>query len=66
MSRPKMRENQGRNAMRDATFSRRDMLWAGARSPLLLHSRSRLRPLPPSPAGLAQNRHLGWIRRCPR
>ena len=29
MSRPQMRDNQGSNAMRDATFSRRDMLWAG-------------------------------------
>jgi pimeloyl-ACP methyl ester carboxylesterase len=29
MSRPQMRDNQGRNAMRDTTFSRRDMLWAG-------------------------------------
>ncbi len=26
---PQMRDNQGSNAMRDATFSRRDMLWAG-------------------------------------
>ena len=24
-----MRDNQGSNTMRDATFSRRDMLWAG-------------------------------------
>ena len=29
MSRPQMRDNQGSNAMRGATFSRRDMLWAG-------------------------------------
>jgi pimeloyl-ACP methyl ester carboxylesterase len=29
MSKPQMRDDQGRNAMRDATFSRRDMLWAG-------------------------------------
>ena len=29
MSRPKMRDNQASNAMRDATFSRRDLLWAG-------------------------------------
>jgi pimeloyl-ACP methyl ester carboxylesterase len=29
MSRPQMRDNQGSNTMRDATFSRRDMLWAG-------------------------------------
>ena len=29
MSRPQMRDNQGSNAMRDATFSRRDMFWAG-------------------------------------
>jgi pimeloyl-ACP methyl ester carboxylesterase len=29
MSRPRMRDNQGSKAMRDATFSRRDMLWAG-------------------------------------
>jgi pimeloyl-ACP methyl ester carboxylesterase len=29
MSRPRMRDHQGSNAMRDATFSRRDMLWAG-------------------------------------
>jgi pimeloyl-ACP methyl ester carboxylesterase len=29
MSKPRMRDNQGSNAMRDATFSRRDMLWAG-------------------------------------
>jgi hypothetical protein len=28
-SRPQMRDNQGSNTMRDATFSRRDMLWAG-------------------------------------
>src|SRR5258707_10052357 len=28
MSRPQMRDNQGSNAMRDTTFSRRDMLWA--------------------------------------
>src|ERR1700719_2987018 len=29
MSRPQMRDNQGSNSMRDATFSRRDMLRAG-------------------------------------
>jgi pimeloyl-ACP methyl ester carboxylesterase len=29
MSRPQMRDHQGSNTMRDATFSRRDMLWAG-------------------------------------
>jgi pimeloyl-ACP methyl ester carboxylesterase len=29
-SRPRMRNNQGSNTMRDATFSRRDMLWAGS------------------------------------
>ena len=29
MSRPKKRSNQGSNAMRDTTLSRRDMLWAG-------------------------------------
>ena len=28
-SRPQMRDNQGSNTMRDATFSRRDLLWAG-------------------------------------
>ena len=26
---PQMRDNQGSNTMRDVTFSRRDMLWAG-------------------------------------
>jgi pimeloyl-ACP methyl ester carboxylesterase len=29
MSKPQMRDNNGSNTMRDATFSRRDMLWAG-------------------------------------
>src|ERR1700682_5245831 len=29
MSKPRMRDNQGSNTMRNATFSRRDMLWAG-------------------------------------
>jgi hypothetical protein len=29
MSKPQMRDNQGSSAMRDTTFSRRDMLWAG-------------------------------------
>jgi pimeloyl-ACP methyl ester carboxylesterase len=29
MSKPRMRDNKGSSAMRDATFSRRDMLWAG-------------------------------------
>src|SRR5260370_16346253 len=29
LPRPQMRDNQGSNTMRDATFSRRDMLWAG-------------------------------------
>jgi pimeloyl-ACP methyl ester carboxylesterase len=29
MSKPEMRDNNGSNTMRDATFSRRDMLWAG-------------------------------------
>ena len=49
MSKPQMRDNRG-SAMRDATFSRRDILWAvGA----LTVGRSRLRPLPPNPAGLA-------------
>jgi pimeloyl-ACP methyl ester carboxylesterase len=30
MSSPEMRDNQASSAMRDATLSRRDMLWAGA------------------------------------
>jgi hypothetical protein len=30
MSRHEMRDNQASSAMRGATFSRRDMLWAGA------------------------------------
>ena len=30
MSRLQMRDDQGSNAMRDKTFSRRDMLWAAA------------------------------------
>ena len=46
------------NARRDV--SRRDMLWAGARSPSALLSRSRLRPLPRNQGAL--RRHLGWIR----
>jgi pimeloyl-ACP methyl ester carboxylesterase len=29
MSKPEMRDNNGSNTMRDATLSRRDMLWAG-------------------------------------
>jgi hypothetical protein len=30
MSGPQVSDNQGSNPMRDATFSRRDMLWGGA------------------------------------
>ena len=61
-----MRDNQGSNAMRDATFSRRDMLWAAGALTVGAAFAEPPRPLPPNPAGLAQSRHLGWIRRCPR
>jgi hypothetical protein len=57
-----MRDNQGSNTMRGATFSRRDMLWAGG----ALTLNAAFVPLRPSPAGLVPNRHLGWIRQCPR
>jgi hypothetical protein len=50
MSEPQVRDSQGNSAMRDATLSRRDMLWAAGAVTVRLFSRSRLWPLPPNPA----------------
>jgi hypothetical protein len=61
-----MRDNQGSNTMRGATFSRRDMLWAGGALTVGAAFAEPLKAAAAEPSGLAQNRHPGWIRRCPR
>ena len=51
--------------MRDATFSRRDMLWAGGALTVGAAFAEPLETAAAESSGLAQNRHLGLIRRCP-
>jgi hypothetical protein len=65
MSKAQMRDPQGSSAMREATLSRRDMLWAvGALTVGAAFAEPpKAAAAEPSGAGLE---HLGWIRRCPR
>jgi hypothetical protein len=66
MSKPQMRDNQGSSAMRDATLSRRDMLWAAGALTVGAAFAEPAKAAVAEPSGAGPERHLGWIRRCPR